>query len=191
MSFTSTLMNFDDPSSFSLDGNLLLADPSLGDPNFRRAVLFIHHHTLKTGAEGFVLNRPLGRSVEELSLATEVPNLSDVPVYVGGPVGTEHLVFASMHWREDEERLEFSPRLSAGEAAARLSEGLHVRAFVGHAGWAAGQLEGEIRERSWIAYRPDQRFLEFESAGMWKDTLEAMSPWHYLLAKTPEDPSLN
>lgn len=184
-------MNFEDPSSFSLDGTVLLADPSLSDPNFRRVVLFLSHHTLKTGAEGFVLNRPLGRSVEDLSLATDVPKLADVPVYMGGPVGTEHLIFASMHWSEEEERLEFSARLSANEATVRLSEGFQVRAFVGHAGWAAGQLEGEIRERSWIPYRPDQRILEFDPESMWSGTLKGMSPWHYLLAKTPEDPSLN
>lgn len=184
-------MNFDDPSSLSLDGNLLLADSSLGDPNFRRAVLYINHHTLKTGAEGFILNRPLGRSVEELSLGLEVDELSGVPVYVGGPVGTEHLVFASLHWRDDTGRLVFSPRLSASEAISRKKEGFHVRAFVGHAGWAAGQLEGEIRERAWIPSRPEQELLEIPPDGMWKGTLEAMSPWHYLLAKTPEDPSLN
>lgn len=184
-------MNFDDPSSLSLDGNLLLADPGLVDPNFRRTVLFIHHHTLKSGAEGFVLNRPLNKSVEDLSLATEVPELGKVPVYVGGPVGTDHLVFASLHWLADEEKVEFSPRLPATDAVARLKEGFHIRAFVGHAGWAAGQLEGEIRERSWIPYRPDQRLLQSQAEGMWERTLEAMSPWHYLLAKTPEDPSLN
>lgn len=184
-------MNFEDQSSISLDGNLLLADPALVDPNFRRAVLLIHHHTLKGGAEGFVLNRPLNKQVEDLSLATEVPELAQIPVYVGGPVGTDHLVFASLHWREDEKRLEFTPRLPANDAVQRFKEGFEIRAFVGHAGWAAGQLEGEIRERSWIAYRPDERLLDFEPENLWRDTLEAMSPWHYLLAKTPDDPSLN
>ena len=184
-------MNFEDQSSISLDGDLLLADPSLGDPNFRRTVLLLNHHTLESGAEGFILNRPLGKTVSELSLSTDVPELAEVPVYVGGPIGTEHLVFGTIHWQTEEERLDFSVRLSAEEAAVRLQEGFGVLAFVGHAGWAAGQLEGELREHAWIPYRPDRRFLGFEPEVMWKDTLELMSPWHYLLAKTPEDPSLN
>ncbi len=184
-------MNFEDPSSLSLDGSLLLADPALGDPNFKRTVLYLCHHTLHSGAEGFILNRPLEKCVGELSLATDVPALDDIPVYIGGPVGTDHLVFASLHWQPNDETLQFTTRLSATEAAARAAEGFDVRAFVGHAGWAAGQLEGELQERAWIASRPDEQLLTLPSETLWKHTLEGMSPWHYLLSKTPEDPSLN
>ncbi|MFT4642051.1 MAG: putative transcriptional regulator [Verrucomicrobiales bacterium] len=184
-------MNFEDPSSLSLGGNLLLADPSLGDSNFRRVVLLLNHHTVTSGAEGFVLNRPLGKVVSELSLLNEVPELGGVQVYSGGPVGTEHLVFASLHWREDKGRLEFTTRISAKEAVSRLAEGFEVRAFVGHAGWAAGQLEDELQEQAWIPFLPDRRVLKLKPEAMWTGTLELMGPWHQLLARTPEDPSLN
>ena len=46
-------------------------------------------------------------------------------------------------------------------------------------------------ERAWIPYLPDSRVLAFKSEAMWKGTLELMGPWHQLLARTPEDPSLN
>ena len=48
-------MDFEDPAPLSLDGSLLLADPSLMDSNFKRAVLYLNHHSAEAGAEGFVL----------------------------------------------------------------------------------------------------------------------------------------
>ena len=83
-------MNFEDASQLSLDGNVLLADPSLTDPHFRRTVLFLNGHSSVVGAEGYVLNRPLGKTVGELTLSMETPDLKEVPVFVGGPVATEH-----------------------------------------------------------------------------------------------------
>lgn len=184
-------MNFDDPSTLSLHGNVLLADPALTDPHFRRTVLYLNGHTLEEGAEGYVLNRPLDKTVGDLTLSMATPELEDVPVFIGGPVGTEHLVFAALHWQTGEKRVRFSGRLSPAEATAQRAEGYTVRAYVGHAGWAAGQLERELKERSWIPYLPDERLLDFEPHTMWRDTLEVMGPWHTLLAMTPEDPSLN
>jgi putative transcriptional regulator len=194
--FTSTdmvveRMNFQDPAPLSLDGSLLLADPSLMDSNFKRAVLYLNHHSAEAGAEGFILNRPAHKKVGDLSLGTNTPELDHVPVYVGGPVGTDHLIFASIHWLPEEKRLEFDSRLSASAAVARVSEGFHVVAFIGHSGWSAGQLEGEILERAWITHRPEGLPFTDNSTSLWKDTLEGISPWHYLLALTPDDPSLN
>ena len=56
-----------------LSGKLLLAGPSLFDPNFRRTVVLIGHHDGE-GAVGVVLNRPLEVSVDEA-----VPPLADRP----------------------------------------------------------------------------------------------------------------
>ncbi len=184
-------MNFEDASQLSLDGNVLLADPSLTDPHFRRTVLFLNGHSSVVGAEGYVLNRPLGKTVGELTLSMETPDLKEVPVFVGGPVATEHLVFATLQWQTGERKVDFSHRLSPGEASARIAEGFEVRAYVGHAGWAAGQLERELKERAWITYLPDARILKLKPNDMWRETLEFMSPWHSLLAMTPDDPSLN
>lgn len=184
-------MNFEESEKLCLQNSVLLADPSLRDPNFRRTVLYLSYHTEQNGAEGFVLNRPLDRLVGELGVHLEVPELASVPVYLGGPVATEHLVFASLYWNPTLQQLEFNNRLSAKEAAARLEEGFTVRAFIGHSGWAAGQLEGELRENAWIPHRPQGAIFEDDGPIMWIKTMEKISPFHYLLSKTPEDPSLN
>src|ERR1044072_9803778 len=51
----------DEPSSRSLAGSLLVAHPSMLDPNFRRTVLFISEHDPGEGALGVIINRPLDR----------------------------------------------------------------------------------------------------------------------------------
>ena len=74
----------------SLRGKLLIASPTLFDPNFARTVVFITEHN-DEGAMGIVLNRPSETSVESV-----VPELAEIaggePVYVGGPVQPEALV---------------------------------------------------------------------------------------------------
>src|SRR5918911_3235491 len=67
----------------SLKGELLIASPTLLDPNFRRTVVLLLEHT-DEGAVGVVLNRP-----SETSVARAVPDLCDVvpeddPVFIGG-----------------------------------------------------------------------------------------------------------
>ena len=74
----------------SLRGKLLIASPTLLDPNFARTVLFVTEHN-DEGAMGIVLNRPSESSVESL-----VPQLAEIaggePIYVGGPVQPDALV---------------------------------------------------------------------------------------------------
>ena len=60
------------PDSPSLKGHLLIAAPSLLDPNFHRSVVLILEHTAE-GALGVVLSRPSG-----VSAADAVPDLSEV-----------------------------------------------------------------------------------------------------------------
>jgi hypothetical protein len=69
----------------SLRGKLLLASPTMADPNFSRSVILIAEHT-EEGAMGLVLNRPAETMVSEAvpDLAWLTPD--DANVFVGGPV---------------------------------------------------------------------------------------------------------
>src|SRR5439155_926523 len=70
----------------NLAGSLLIAHPSMMDPNFRRAVLFISAHDPTDGAMGVILNRPLDKHVSDLVSEEPPDGLADVPVFLGGPV---------------------------------------------------------------------------------------------------------
>src|SRR6516225_8331032 len=70
----------------SLEGQLLLASPQLMDPNFVRTVLLLVEHN-DNGALGLVLNRPTGKTVEELwKQVGEAQCDRKDPIHLGGPV---------------------------------------------------------------------------------------------------------
>ena len=185
----------DDGSSgagLDLRGSLILADPSLTDPNFERTVLLLTEHDSEDGALGFVLNRPLGKTVTDVLSPKEFSPLCDIPVYLGGPVSTGQLTFASFHWR-GEQGLTYETHLSADQAKCQLAEGFDVRAFVGYAGWTGGQLENELSQNAWITRRPDDiLFLpDTPPKNLWSTLLRTMGPFYRLLAEMPADPSKN
>src|ERR1043165_3475371 len=86
----------------SLAGSLLVAHPNMLDPNFRRAVLFISSHDANEGAIGVILNRPLDKQVADLVNEAPPEGLADVPVFLGGPVGKNQLMFAAFEWQSGE-----------------------------------------------------------------------------------------
>ncbi len=185
-------MNYEDPTQVSLAGRLILADPSLREPCFRRSVLLLTNHSAEGGAHGYILNRPLGKNVGDLLSDDEFSNLSGVPVFVGGPVSSEQMTFSSIRWNPADKAFDYEVHLSAKDATQRLLEGFIVRAFVGYAGWSEGQLESELKQRAWITHKPEAFVLEADRvASLWADLLRKMSPWHRLLADSPEEPGLN
>lgn len=185
------------PVDKSLKGSLILADPSLKEPAFFQSVLLVTEHSSSGGAFGYILNRPLGRSVGDLLSGNVLPKdqrdrLADVPVFMGGPVSTEHLTFSALGWSEDDEELQYSTHLSAAEAVMYEMEGFQIRAFVGYSGWSEGQLEGELEQKAWITHRPEKAIIEVSNVNrLWKMLLREMSPWHKLLADEPDDLGLN
>src|SRR3954467_5642501 len=125
----------------SLAGSLLVAHPNMLDPNFRRTVLFISAHDAADGAVGVILNSPLDKQVADLVNETPPEGLGDVPVFLGGPVGKNQLMFAAFEWG-DGDGLTVNHNVQADEAHERLdADPMSIRAFVGYAGWSAGQLE--------------------------------------------------
>jgi len=89
-----------EPFSRSFAGSLLVAHPNMLDPNFRRTVLFISEHDPNDGALGVIINRPLDRQVADLVIDTPPSELADVPVFLGGPVGKNQLMFAAFEWKK-------------------------------------------------------------------------------------------
>src|SRR6266581_878656 len=71
-------------SSLSLAGSLLIAHPTLLDPNFRKSVLFLSTNDAQEGSFALTLNRPAGRTVGDLLPDKTLGNLAQIPVFVGG-----------------------------------------------------------------------------------------------------------
>ncbi|MBI5382811.1 MAG: YqgE/AlgH family protein [Opitutae bacterium] len=185
-------MNPRDPAlpAKHLAGYLLLAHPAMRDPNFARTVVLMSAHN-DEGAMGVVLNRPLGRKLGELNGAFALGPISEVPVFQGGPVQTEQLILVAWQVHPEGFRLHFGIE---PDQAVQLQgeEGMHLRAFVGYAGWTGGQLENELRQKTWIVVPVPGDLLEHpQDKALWRTVLGREGDEWKLLAAEPEDPSAN
>ncbi len=176
----------------SLAGSLLVAHPNMLDPNFRRSVLFISAHDPKDGALGVILNRPLEKQVADLVSDPAPAAVASVPVFLGGPVGKNQLMFAAFEWQNGAE-LTLNHNVGIDEANQRVADDPDsIRAFVGYAGWGAGQLEAEMKDKAWILQKPTRAALNTERLPkLWFEIMRGLGPWFKMLAAAPDDPSLN
>jgi putative transcriptional regulator len=179
----------------SLRGQLLIAAPSLDDPNFARTVILVAHHN-DEGAMGVVLNRPGDYVVGET-----VPELADVvgddeAVYVGGPVQPDGVMVLAEFEDPDAAALPVLGGLgfvALGSHGEHLADGTgRARAFAGHAGWGPGQLEDELDDEAWITapFMPEDAFTA-DPGDLWSSVLTRKGGPYALVAKMPLDPSLN
>jgi putative transcriptional regulator len=179
------------PETESLAGSLLLAHPSLRDPNFRGTVVFLSMHDSENGAFGVVLNRPSGRRLNELMPDQDLGLLSMVPVYLGGPVAPDQLLLAAFRWDETPEGGSWSWRHDLTfESASELvqEEGTILRVFAGYSGWSKGQLEREMQHKTWVSHEPGAEILEPELLDvLWKGLLSTHGPVFEFLVHTPEN----
>lgn len=174
----------------SLAGSLLVAHPSLRDPNFRRTVILMTTHG-PDGAMGVVLNRPLNRQLGQLGGDFALGPLAGVPIFSGGPVQTEQLIIAA--WRVHPSGFQLHLGVEPGKAAQLLTEdGMHVRAFFGYSGWSAGQLENELKGRTWIVSSPPaDLFAQPGDLELWRSVLMRQGAEWRLLADEPDQPGEN
>ena len=178
----------------SLKGQLLVAGPSLLDPNFRRTVVLVGEHT-DEGALGVVLNRASEATVEDA-----VPELSaliddEELVHVGGPVQPSAIVVVA-DFADPEQAgaliLDSVGFLPAEVEPDAIGELRRARVFAGYAGWGPGQLEEELDEGSWIVAPalPEDVFTG-DPDELWSEVLRRKGGPFEVLALMPPDPSAN
>ncbi len=178
-------------------GVLLVASPMLGDPNFRRTVVYVLDHR-PDGSVGVVLNRP--SDVTLLDVLPQWFELASAPrtLFVGGPVETNAALCLA------EVRAGSRP---AGWTAVSGPIGLtdldtdpgvverhlhQVRVFAGYAGWGAGQLAGEIADGAWMVVAGHAADVFADPGGdLWREVLRRQGGTVALLATYPDDPRLN
>ena len=180
----------------SLRGKLLVASPALVDPNFARAVVLITEHN-DDGAMGIVLNRPSDAHVGEV-----VPQLADVagaeaPIYVGGPGAAEALVVLAEF--TDPEAAAWIVVADVGLASADLETadlGVGRRAARASTRATPAGARASSRPRSrWTpgssSRRCPRELFPDEPDTLWNDVLARKGGQYALVARMPEDPSLN
>lgn len=179
-------------------GKLLLSEPSiLLDTVFGRSVILLTEYN-KQGALGFIINKP----IEESNLSELIPEIQvKLPVYQGGPVEQDSLFF--IHTQP--ELIPYSTEVSDGVywggdfevvkelVNSRNLSSKNIRFFLGYSGWAAGQLENEMDENSWIVIQNNYKssLLVKAQPDFWKEQLGALGEKYSIWANAPENPELN
>jgi putative transcriptional regulator len=182
----------------SLRGHFLVASPHLTDPNFYRTVVLMIQHD-KHGALGLVLNRMTNSTVGQLwETLTKEPCPNSQRVNQGGPVQGPLMALHAEPSLADEEILPGVYFASRGEYLTQIvgHTDLAFRLFVGYAGWAGGQLEGELEAGGWLtATASREEVFADASDDLWRNVISRIGqkilgavvpPKH-----VPSDPSVN
>lgn len=151
-----------------LTNQLLIAMPSLMDPNFHQTVTYLSEHNAD-GALGIVINRPLNLSLgdllEHLNIPTEQTKTAAMPVYYGGPVQPQQgfVVHSPLgNWGSTlrvTDSIGITTSRDILEALAKGEGSEHVLVALGYAGWGSGQLEQEIADNAWLSGPADPTIL--------------------------------
>ena len=181
----------------NLQGQFLIASPHLSDPNFYKSVVLMIKHD-EEGAFGLILNRPMANTVREIWRAVTEQELEcDQPLYMGGPVKgpliclhrikscAEAEVMRGVYFSAHKEQL-----LKVVSNTAKP-----FRLFAGYAGWAGGQLEGELHVGGWLSLPATKDLIFQDSDTLWDQVVrtigdEILSP-AIRTKHVPQDPSLN
>jgi len=174
-------------------GALLLAHPTLLDPNFRRSVVLLTAHEPKEGSLGVIVNRPMGKTLGEYDLELNGSELASVPLYHGGPVAADQLILAAWKWVPDDGTFKLYFGIDADKARSLMQKDrrYQLRGFVGHSGWSAGQLDAELDQESWLVSPLAAEMDSQEGEAVWRTLVAHAKPELRLWAEEPDDPSLN
>ncbi|UEG51717.1 YqgE/AlgH family protein [Mucilaginibacter daejeonensis] len=178
-------------------GRLLISEPFMNDPNFKRAVILLAEHS-EEGTLGYVLNQP-----SEYKLSDVLPDVaySELPVYVGGPVANNTLHFIHRCPDKIEGGAEIWDGIYWGGSFEQVKELVNsyqlneseIRFFAGYSGWTPGQLDEEITGDTWIVankFDPDMVFSSDEH-NLWREVVINLGQRYAHIANFPENPMLN
>lgn len=154
----------------NLKEHLLIAMPSLTDPNFHKSVTYIYEHT-EDGAVGIVINKPmritLGDVLRHLNISPKDPLIDNHPVLSGGPIAQEQgfIILPSENYFAKDAPIAESDHLVISSSKAvleSLADGEDAKDLLislGYSSWSPGQLEKEIVENSWLIAPLDLQIL--------------------------------
>ena len=177
-------------------GRILIAEPFLHGEYFSRSVVLLVAHSEK-GAVGFILNKKIDFSLQEVFI--DFPDF-DANVFLGGPVSADSIFFihrlgdqlpgsihvlGDLYWGGD--FIALKDQIQKGDINP---EDIHF--FLGYSGWDAGQLEGEIKEDSWLVTDVEENIiLQEKDKVTWTDFVKKAGNRYQIWENFPENPAFN
>ena len=157
----------------NLTHHFLIAMPGMEDASFARSVVYLCEHSQR-GALGLIINKPTDINLkglfDKVDLSLGRADLTEAPVFLGGPVQTERgfVLHESLHSKSEADQepayastmvipggLEMTTSKDVLEALATGAGPRRVLVTLGYAAWGEGQLESELAENSWLTVEAD------------------------------------
>ena len=164
-------------------GMFLVAKRALDGPHFGQSVVYLVEHG-EDGTLGLIVNRS-----SEISLSEALPDIEDKQatahaLFYGGPVGLPMILMLvrnesateGMAYVADNVYISADRRV-LDEVLAAKKPGSEVRFYIGHSGWAAGQLDFELARGSWHVVAADtDAIFSGETGSLWHRLIERLEP---------------
>jgi putative transcriptional regulator len=166
-----------DSAPINLTHHFLIAMPGLEDESFSHSVVYLCEHS-ERGALGLIINKPSDINLKNLFDKVDLPlrrtDLTDMPVFQGGPVQTErgfvlHEPMTAAGAGPDESvyastltipgGLEMTTSKDVLEALSTGAGPRRVLVSLGYSAWGEGQLESELAENSWLTVGADPKVI--------------------------------
>lgn len=143
----------------NLTDHFLIAMPGLQDGNFFHTVTYICEHN-DNGAMGIVLNRPsdlqLIDLLAQLEISNGIPENCQQQIYIGGPVQLDRGFVLHSQEKAWDSTIAITDKIGITTSrdilqSIAVGEGPEKSLIaLGYAGWAAGQLESELKANAWL-----------------------------------------
>jgi putative transcriptional regulator len=178
-------------------GMFLVARRTLDGPHFGQSVVYLVEHG-EDGTLGLIVNRSI-----DISLSEAVPGIEDKQatahaLYYGGPVGLP-MILMLMRSESATEGMEHvangvyisSDQRVLDEILAAKKPASEVRFYIGHSGWAAGQLDFELERGSWHVVAADtDAIFSSKTDSLWDRLIERLEPRGIQVDNRPSLPIL-
>ena len=155
-------------ASYNLTGHFLIAMPSLNDSFFNQAVTYICEHD-EAGSFGLIINQQtdidLKQVIEEMKIEGVENYKKGQSVFIGGPVDQGRgfiLHRPTGNWSSSlivNDNVALTTSKDILQAIANNSGPEDCLVALGYAGWAAGQLEQEMADNTWLSCPADEQII--------------------------------
>lgn len=182
-------------------GRLLITEPFMDNDYFQRSVILLCEHN-EDGSFGFVLNNYTDIRLSQFeNMAETEPYCDEFRISIGGPVSSKNLYYIHTLGDELPNSIHVIDNIYAGgdfdvlkeKIAAGLISGNQVRFFLGYSGWIEKQLNGELKQNSWLVSDIHQtsHIMDVNYDSIWKDYMQRQGGKYKVFANFPKDPALN
>lgn len=137
--------------NLKLQGQFLIATPSIKDSLFDMSLVFLHSHS-KSGSKGFIINKPLPSSKKKL--LQHITNLSEIPnqqsLLIGGPLKVQQLFVLSPNNDQTPQSVNVTINQQSDDTKKANKTPPHQLITLGYCSWSTGQLMHEISNNKWL-----------------------------------------